>query len=131
MARGEADPPGVLHRLFHRRDREVFLQDFRIADDGVEWRPEFVAHIGEECALGFIGVLCRLTRLAQRLDGLRQGAVACINFLQQMIEALIKLGEAIIGADDHIAGRRFGQRAEHADDIGRIGIGGQRRTDEE
>ena len=39
------------------RDRRVFLENFAVADDGIERRAQLVAHIGEEMRLVLAGDL--------------------------------------------------------------------------
>ncbi len=48
----------------------VFLQDLRIADDGVQRRAQLVAHIGQELGLGLVGLFGGVARLLDRSLGL-------------------------------------------------------------
>ena len=41
----------------------LFLEHLAVADDGVERRAQLVAHVGQECALGLIGLVGLLLRL--------------------------------------------------------------------
>ena len=41
----------ILHFLF---------EHFAVADDGIERRPQFMTHVGEEGALGAVRLLCSL-----------------------------------------------------------------------
>jgi len=50
---------------------DLFEEDFAVADDGVQGRAEFVAHIGQELALGLVG----LFRQDLFFEGLFGGAV--------------------------------------------------------
>ena len=43
---------GIIAKLFG-----LLRQHFAVADDGVHWRAQFMAHIGEKRALGAIGAL--------------------------------------------------------------------------
>lgn len=52
----------------------VIRQHFRQADDGVQWRAQLVAHVGEELALGPGRFHCLIARLAQAFDELREFA---------------------------------------------------------
>ena len=51
------------------RGELVHLQELGESEDRVEWRPQFVAHPGQEFALGPAGQLGRLPGVAQPLLG--------------------------------------------------------------
>jgi len=55
MAPGAFDFLEVRYKLLLATVGRVFLQNFAVANDGIERGSQFVAHIGQELALGSIG----------------------------------------------------------------------------
>ena len=51
---------------------DLQLQQLHVAADGVEGRPQLVTHVGEELALGAIGLLGNASRLLELFASLRQ-----------------------------------------------------------
>ena len=65
---GIVDEAGIfVAALGIEHQRQLFHQHVRKADNGVERRAQFVAHGGEEAALGGIGALGLAARVLQRL----------------------------------------------------------------
>ena len=60
-------PAYSLRRWHVEHQRRLFLQHVREADDGVERRAQFVAHGGEETALGGVGAFGLGARVLERL----------------------------------------------------------------
>ena len=48
MAAGGKDVVGVLGLFLVQLAEQLLVQDFGEADDGVEWRAQFVRHVGEK-----------------------------------------------------------------------------------
>ena len=68
MVPGIVDQAGVFAATLGVEHQQGFLlQHFGEADDGVERRPQFVAHGGEEAAFGGVGALGVGARLLERL----------------------------------------------------------------
>jgi len=56
------------------------LEHFAVSDDGVHGRAQFVAHVGEELALGFVGASAASRALSSwRLDSASAVALASIS----------------------------------------------------
>ena len=56
---------GVHGPALSRGSFRVAPQDLSIAQDGVEWSADLVAHVGQEPALGLVGLICLFPGLGQ------------------------------------------------------------------
>ena len=74
MLGGGEDAIEILHCSCIAIVLGVFLQHFRVADDGVQRRTQFVAHIGQELRFGEIGAVGLVTRVCEIVDAAFDGA---------------------------------------------------------
>jgi hypothetical protein len=76
---------------------EFLLQYLREADDGVEWRAQFVAHVREEFGLGPVGELCLTNRARQRIGRFLRLAMVSLQFLERIVGIAYLVHEAALG----------------------------------
>src|SRR5690242_2527565 len=117
MLAGVFDFLNVLDVLNLATVLDFFLDHLAIADDGIEWRPKLMAHVGEEGALRaacvFGGSLCSeqlflglfavenfaLKLLASHLQfviSTLQGGVAMLDFREHRVEAVDEAADFVI-----------------------------------
>ena len=89
MLAGTRDPLQRLARAPVARILGILHEHFGDANDGVQWRAQFMAHIGEEPALGDRRLHRRVARLGQPVDE-----------LPKLQLAILKLGDVGEHADD-------------------------------
>src|ERR1700691_6477325 len=87
MLAATADQRGVFAVARGLRPENSLLHDLREAADGVHGRPELVAHGGEERALGPVGALGRLARLALGLLALAERVFLLLHLGDVGVEA--------------------------------------------
>ena len=119
----EHDQQRVGRRLDHRQvvallGRQVGVEgEIGHADDAVHRRADFVAHVGQELALGAVGLLggqCRLGELRGALahfpieigGQIAQVVIQLLALLERLLDLMIRVGEARLHAVDVVDERR-------------------------
>ena len=90
----------------------IFQQDFAVAEHGIQRRPQFVAHLGQEVRLGTVGALGVFLGVRQHLHG----ALMPVDLLQQFG---LRIHDARIVArhQEHVGCRAEGRDDADADHL--------------
>ena len=117
MAAGALDLLEIGNEIVLSEIDRVFLQDFAVADDGVERRAQLVAHIGEELRL----VLARLLELpALVLDFVEQADIGdgdhrLVGKGRDQVDLLLRERLDLRSGQQHGADRRSRAQQRHAE----------------
>ena len=110
------DGPALL-----RRQLALVLQELRVAQDGVHGRADLVTHVGQEEALGLVGLLGRVPGLLQLEVVLLEDSARLLLLGQHLLPELLCLAAVVVVAPAGLdgEGHQAGEAAaEEQDDPG-------------